>query len=124
MIIAPDKVDAYLNAKGITPRMSDVQWSNAISVLSGLLKEGRGFRVKLLHQQEDPLRRFSSSFPDSVPQPYRFLDYVEFVAGSSLPEESVVAELTGRGVPFRLVRKQNGPDEDDVVTLVHVGPAK
>lgn len=124
MIVSPDKVDAYLRAKGISPRMNDDQWSEAIKVLARILKKGQGFRVKQLHQQEDALRRFSSSFPESVPQPYRFIDYIDFVAGGVLPEEGIVAELKAHGIPFCLVQERNGPDEDDIVTIVYVGPVE
>jgi hypothetical protein len=122
MIVAPQKVDAYLQAKGISPRMSDPQWAAALETLKPFFKDQRWFQVKLLHQQEDALRRFSSHFPESVPEPYRFIDYIQFAVGGVIPENDVIAALESRGVPFTKIKEKNGPDEEDVVTLVRVGP--
>lgn len=124
MVIAPDKVDAYLQAKGIASRMSDPEWSSAIEVLSQYIGGGRAFQVKLLHQKEDSLRRFSCSFPESIPQPYRFIDYIRFVVGDSSSEVDLISTLKNRAIPFHLVREKNGPNEDDVVSLIYVGPSK
>jgi hypothetical protein len=123
MIITPAKVDAYLKAKGIEPRMSDAAWTSAIRALSPFFKDGRAFQVKLLHQREDSLRRFSSAFPDSVPSPYRFVDYIQFVAGGATPDEGILITLKRNSIPFITTQQTNGPDEEDVVTIIRVGPS-
>jgi hypothetical protein len=122
MVITPDKVDAYLRAKGVAPRMSDSEWAYAIGLLAKCLKAGRAFQVKLLHQKEDSLRRFSCSFPDSIPIPYRFIDYICFAVGSSRAEVEITQALASAGVPFRVKQQKNGPEDGDVISVIYVGP--
>jgi hypothetical protein len=122
MVISADKVDAYLRGKGIAPRMTDAQWMPVIEALKPFFTNGRWYRVKLLHQREDPLGRYSSLFPESIPTPYRFIDYIEFAAGDTTPDSEVLSALKLHSIPFTMTPSRNGPDEVDVVTIVRVGP--
>ena len=124
MVISPEKVDAYLRAKGVPFRMSDAQWELAIVALRPFFASGRWYKVKLLHQKEDALGRWSSILPESIPAPYRFIDYIQFVAGGSAPEIEIVESLEKHQIPFVTTVEPNGPEEDDVVTMIRVGPAK
>jgi hypothetical protein len=122
MVISPEKVDAYLRAKGIPSHMSDSQWESAIVALRPFFDTGRWYKVKLLHQKEDALGRWNSLFPESIPAPYRFIDYIQFVAGGLMPEVEIVEVLKELRVPFVTSVESNGPEEDDVVTIIRVGP--
>lgn len=122
MVISPAKVDAYLTAKGIPFRMSDSQWESAIVALRPLFAAGRWYKVKLLHQKEDALGRWSSLFPESIPAPYRFIDYIQFVAGGCAPEVEIVEILEKNLIPYVTTVEQNCPGDDDVVTTIWVGP--
>lgn len=106
MNISKDRIQAYIERKGWEPVANDSQWNCCISDLVTLLGREFHYRVKTITQQEDSLRRFCTRFPDQLPEPYRFIDWLEF--GAYLPEETEEIEKVrtiaeSNGIIFELI---------------------
>lgn len=106
MNISEDRIQAFLDKKGWKPVADDSQWIRCISELTAILGKKFHYRVKTITQQEDSLRRFCTRFPDQIPEPYRFIDWIDF--GAYLPEERNEIEeikkvVVSNGIIFELV---------------------
>lgn len=120
MISNPATLDRFLREKGIHSRMDDASWDRAIASLAVVVGKDRWFSVKLLHQQEDPLRRGSPGFPAELPRPYRFIDYIRFWEGGE--DSDLRRILRAAAIPHVILRRKNGAEDDDIVYDIRVGP--
>src|SRR5882724_5447040 len=98
MVINPSVIDAYIARKGLTPRVSDVEWEAILQRVAALFGRELWHRCRLIHQAENALRRYSTVFPESVPQPYRYIHDLEFGAFASPQLRELQQWLTERDV--------------------------
>lgn len=118
MIINPTVLDAYIAKKGLTPRVSDAQWETILQRVAALFGRELWHRCRLIHQTEDALRRHCTVFPDAVPQPYRYIHYLEFIASPSPQLSELQQWLTERGIGWRERRQFNvDTEQEEVVGL-------
>lgn len=118
MIINQTAVEAYIAAKGLSPRLSDADWMAVLEQIAALFRREIWHRSRLIHQAEDGWRRYSTDFPAAVPQPYRFIYYLEFVASESRELRELQRWLTDRDVTWREIQ-QTDPDSghEEIVGL-------
>ena len=117
MNITPERTDAFLQKKGWQPVADDQAWSSCLNKIKERIGSQFHFRAKTITQQEDSLRRFCSRFPEQVPTPFRFLDWIEF--GAYLSEEKKEIEalkelVESHGIIFELVDQTFYDGEKDV----------
>ena len=120
MIINPTALDAYIAKKGLTPRVSDAEWEIILQRIVELFGRDLCHRYRLIHQAEDGLRRYSSAFPDSVPQPYRYLHYLEFNASPSAQLSELQEWLTERGVAWHECRQFDSDTKQEQVVGLQI----
>jgi hypothetical protein len=101
MVINPSVIDAYIARKGLTPHVSDVEWEAILQRVAALFGRELWHHCRLIHQAENALRRYSTIFPESVPQPYRYIHYLEFGAFASPQLRELQQWLTERDVVWR-----------------------
>jgi len=73
-----ERTQAWLDAKNWSPLAADAEWEECLRELADVLGRDFTYRWKTITQSEDPSRRFCTTFPDQLPKPYRFLDWIEF----------------------------------------------
>jgi hypothetical protein len=101
VIINPTVLDAYIAKKGLTPRVSDAEWEAILQRVAALFGRELWHRCRVIHQAEDALRRHSTRFPDAVPQPYRYILYLELTAFPSQQLSELQQWLTERSIVWR-----------------------
>ncbi len=118
MIINPTAVDAYIAAKGLSPRLGDADWKAVLEQIASLFRREIWHRSRLIHQADDGWRRYSTDFPASVPRPYRFIYCLEFIASESQQLHVLQRWLIDRNVTWREIR-QTDPDSghEEIVGL-------
>lgn len=118
MIVNPATIDAYIATKGLAPRLTDDQWQEIIQHITDTFGHKLWHRCRLIYQTDEPLGRYCTTFPESVPQPYRHIRYLEFLAPDSPQLQDLQRWLTDRGIEWRLCRDHSPEtDQDDVVGL-------
>jgi len=118
VVINPTVLDAYIAKKGLTPRVSDAEWETILQRVAALFGRELWHRCRLIHQAEDALRRHSTTFPDAVPQPYRYIHCLEFIAVPSPQLSELQQWLTGRGIVWRERRQFDvDTEQEEVVGL-------
>lgn len=120
MIINPANVDAYVAKKGLTPRVSDTQWQAILQRITALFGHDLWHRCRLIHQVDETFGRYSTVFPDSVPQPYRHIRYLELLLCDSPQLQDLENWLTSCGVSWRECIQRDTDTEQDAVVGLHI----
>lgn len=91
------------------PRVTDAQWSTILQHIADTFGHELWHRCRLIHQTDEVLGRYSTAFPESVPQPYRHIRYLELLVQETLELHNLKRWLTDRGIEWRTCRDQD-PD--------------
>lgn len=122
VIINPARVDAYIAKKGLVSRVSDSEWRDIFEQIVAMFGHELWHRCRLVHQADETWGRFSTAFPDAVPQPYRHLRHVDLLLVDSPLLRTLQDWLSKRQVPWQVRRRRNPETgEDEIVGLLILG---
>jgi hypothetical protein len=125
VIINPANVDAFIAKKGLAPRVSDTQWQTILQRITALFGHHLWHRCRLIHQVDETFGRYSTGFPDAVPQPYRHIRHLELLVCDSPQLQELENWLTSRGVSRReCTQRDANTEQDEVVGLQIFGYAE
>jgi hypothetical protein len=120
VIINPTAVDAYIAKKRLTPQVSDSEWKTILQRVAALFGRELWHRCRLIHQAEDAHRRYSTTFPDAIPQPYRYIHNLELIVFPSPQLSQLQQWLTGRGVVWRECHQFDVDTEQDQIVGLQI----
>lgn len=117
LISDPKKVDAYLKCKGLKIKLCESGWEELIEYVLQVIGNEIWHRARMITQQEDIWRRYSTQFPDGVPKPYKYIQEIELLV---LPGEKCTALrdfLDARQIEWQYLEQIN----PETGTSSHVG---
>ena len=98
-----NRVDAYIERKGLVCLVSDADWLAVIESVTSLYGADLHHRTVRITQQAGAFRRFSAIFPEGLGQPYRHIKYLELLVTETPTLNALTDWLHSRGIPTQYI---------------------